>query len=146
MEKEKLKESIEAELEIMGYELIDFKFNPAKSGLLRLDIESKKGLDINDCETVSRRIGVLLDVIIPENHSYNLEVSSPGPKRKLFKKQHFIDHVLCNVKIKYRNSNNEVIVVVGNLVETNDDFFRVSENNKAYEVRYESLIDANLNM
>ena len=103
MDKEKLKESIGEELEIMGYELIDFKFNPVKNGLLRMDIESTKGVDINDCEIVSKRITVLLDVILPENHSYNLEVSSPGPKRKLFKKQHFIDHVSCNVKIKYRN-------------------------------------------
>jgi ribosome maturation factor RimP len=146
MDKEKLKESIGEELEIMGYELIDFKFNPVKNGLLRMDIESTKGVDINDCEIVSKRITVLLDVILPENHSYNLEVSSPGPKRKLFKKQHFIDHVSCNVKIKYRNIDNEVIVIVGKLVESNEDLFKVSENSKLCEVRYENVINANLNM
>jgi ribosome maturation factor RimP len=146
MDKEKLKESIGEELEIMGYELIDFKFNPVKNGLLRMDIESTKGVDINDCEIVSKRIAVLLDVILPENHSYNLEVSSPGPKRKLFKKQHFIDHVSCNVKIKYRNIDNEVIVIVGKLVESNEDLFKVSENSKLCEVRYENVINANLNM
>jgi len=146
MDKEKIKESIEAEVCLMGYELIDFKYNPIKNGTLRIDIDSVKGIDINDCEVVSKRIDVLLDVINPNMQSYNLEVSSPGPRRKLLKKQHFISHISFKIKIKYRNTNNDVVTLKGILIDANEEVVKINMESKVFEVNYKEIIDANLNM
>ncbi len=51
--------------------------------LLRVFIERESGVTLDDCESVSREIGAVLDVddLIP--YSYVLEVSSPGLDRPL---------------------------------------------------------------
>ncbi len=51
--------------------------------LLRVFIERERGVTLDDCESVSREIGAVLDVddLIP--YSYVLEVSSPGLDRPL---------------------------------------------------------------
>ncbi|HAB01131.1 MAG TPA: ribosome maturation factor, partial [Ruminococcaceae bacterium] len=47
------------------------------------------GVNIDDCERVSRKLDKLLDEADPIDTSYCLEVSSPGIERELLKKEHF---------------------------------------------------------
>ena len=56
---------------------------------LRIFIDKDGGVDINDCENVSRRMSDILDEKDPTEQSYILEVSSPGVERDLTKKAHF---------------------------------------------------------
>ena len=53
--------------------------------MLRVYIDKKEGVNLGDCQKVSRQIGIQLDVedLIP--HRYTLEVSSLGLERPLFK-------------------------------------------------------------
>ena len=53
---------------------------------LRLYIDKDGGVDINDCENVSRKLDKILDQVDPIDQSYCLEVSSPGIERELVKK------------------------------------------------------------
>ena len=58
--------------------------------MLRVYIdEPDKGIDLSDCETVSREISATLDVEDPVTGQYTLEVSSPGVERPLFTAEHF---------------------------------------------------------
>src|SRR5512138_432227 len=69
-----------------GYELVHVEYLPRGAGsILRLYIDRPGGVTLDDCQHVSRHVGVLLDVedLIP--HQYVLEVSSPGIERPLFK-------------------------------------------------------------
>lgn len=52
--------------------------------LLRVYIDSKNGIKIEDCEKVSRQLTAVLDVEEVISHQYTLEVSSPGLDRPLF--------------------------------------------------------------
>jgi ribosome maturation factor RimP len=74
-----------------GLELVDFEWvGTANNHVLRLFIDRVPGgVSLEDCERVSKRLGVLLDVedIIP--HQYHLEVSSPGLDRKLIHAEDF---------------------------------------------------------
>ena len=56
---------------------------------LRLYIDKEGGVDILDCEKVSRAVEPLLDEADPIEGSYTFEVSSAGAERALKKPEHF---------------------------------------------------------
>ena len=56
---------------------------------LRVYIDKEGGVDINDCEAVSRPLSDLLDEADPIQGSYTFEVSSAGLDRPLKKPEHF---------------------------------------------------------
>ena len=70
-----------------GYELVRIKFNSTgKAPVLQIMIDHPdegKGINLDDCETVSRYVSNILDVEDPIATNYNLEVSSPGLDRPL---------------------------------------------------------------
>ena len=68
----------------MGLELYDVHFRREGHGwVLRLVIDSPKGVTLDDCSLVSRETSDFLDIEDFVEHAYNLEVSSPGMERTL---------------------------------------------------------------
>lgn len=67
----------------LGFELVDFESSP-KGRLMRVFIDIERGVNVDDCATVSNQLTRVFEV---ENVDYDrLEVSSPGldrPVRKL---------------------------------------------------------------
>lgn len=56
---------------------------------LSIYIDAPEGVDVDDCERVSRRVSDVLDVEDVLSGSYTLEVSSPGMDRILFKPEQY---------------------------------------------------------
>jgi ribosome maturation factor RimP len=61
----------------------------SNGGLLRLYIDSDKGITVDDCADVSHAVSELLDAADPIPGHYTLEVSSPGLDRVLRTYEHF---------------------------------------------------------
>ena len=71
-------------VEEAGCELWDVEYvREAGSWFLRIYIDKEGGVDILDCEKVSRALSDLLDEADPIEGSYTLEVSSAGAERPL---------------------------------------------------------------
>ena len=71
-------------VEAAGCELWDVEYvREAGIWYLRLYIDKAGGVDILDCETVSRAVSGLLDEADPIQGSYTFEVSSAGAERPL---------------------------------------------------------------
>ena len=88
-------------VEELQFELYDVEFvKEAGTFYLRAFIDKEGGININDCEAVSRRLSDLLDQkdFIPD--AYILEVSSPGLGRTLKKDKHFEKSIGEEVEIK----------------------------------------------
>ena len=69
-------------VEEAGCELWDVEYvREAGSWFLRIYIDKEGGVDILDCEKVSRALSDLLDEADPIEGSYTLEVSSAGADR-----------------------------------------------------------------
>lgn len=67
-----------------GCELWDVEYvREAGSWYLRLYIDKAEGVDINDCEAISRKVSDLLDEADPIPASYTFEVCSAGIERPL---------------------------------------------------------------
>jgi ribosome maturation factor RimP len=73
-------------VESMGYELVGIEFNAGGGhGTLRVYIDREQGVSLDDCAAISHQISGILDVEEPISQAYDLEVSSPGIDRPLFK-------------------------------------------------------------
>ena len=72
----------------------------AGTWFLRVYIDKEGGVDIDDCEAVSRRLSDALDEADPIEGSYTLEVSSAGLDRTLKKPEHFAAFLGSEVDVK----------------------------------------------
>lgn len=87
--KDRLTQMLEPVIESLGYELVLLEYAPSVNALLRLYIDSPAGINLSDCERVSKEVSGVLDVEDPISSNYRLEVSSPGLDRPLVKPSHF---------------------------------------------------------
>ena len=84
-----------------GVELYDLEY--VKEGgnrILRLYIDKENGVDLNDCERVSRAAEAVLDAHDPIPDAYVLEVSSPGIERRLKKESHFAQYIGHKINVR----------------------------------------------
>ncbi len=56
---------------------------------LRIYADKEGGINIDECELISREVSTLLDKSDPIKQNYFLEVSSPGIERRLRQDEHF---------------------------------------------------------
>lgn len=85
----------------LGLELWDVRY--VKEGadyFLRIFIDKDGGVDINDCEALSRAIDKPLDDNDPISNPYILEVCSPGLERPLVREEHFLRFIGADIKVK----------------------------------------------
>jgi ribosome maturation factor RimP len=109
-----LAEIIEQAVVGLGYELVEFETSP-RARLLRVFIDGKNGISIDDCSVVSNHLTRLFAV---ENVDYDrLEVSSPGLDRPLKKAADFERFAGQEVQLRSRiplgNQRNFSGVLVG---------------------------------
>ena len=88
-----------------GCELWDVEYvREAGQWYLRLYLDKEGGVDILDCEAVSRKLSDLLDEADPIEGSYTLEVGSAGAERALKRPSDFQRFLNSPVLVKlYRN-------------------------------------------
>ena len=67
---------------------------------LRLYIDKEGGVDINDCEAVSRAVDPILDEKDPIADSYHFEVCSAGLERVLKRESDFMQFMESTVLVK----------------------------------------------
>ncbi|CAH0526775.1 ribosome maturation factor RimP [Vibrio hippocampi] len=95
-----LTELLEAPVEASGYELVGLEFIRAgEHSTLRIFIDHENGITVDDCAEVSRQVSAVMDVEDPITVAYNLEVSSPGLERPLFKSAHYEQFIGHEVSI-----------------------------------------------
>jgi len=91
-------------VEGLGYEFWGLEFrSKGYQSLLRVFIDdAEKGINIDDCEKVSRQISGVMDVEDPIQTEYTLEVSSPGMDRPLFRLEQYQEFIGHQVQIRLR--------------------------------------------
>lgn len=85
----------------LGYELVGLEYHPnRKRGLLRIYIDHSGGIGVDDCARVSHQVSGVLDVEEPVSGEYNLEVSSPGLDRPIFKRADYDRFIGEQVRVR----------------------------------------------
>jgi len=125
----RLTEMLEPAVEAAGFELVGIEYIRAgKHSTLRIYIDHQDGIDVDDCVEVSRQCSAVLDVEDPITNEYNLEVSSPGLDRPLFKPHHYEERIGEIISLQLvmpsngrRNFKGEVISVEGEMITVKVD-------------------------
>ena len=104
-------------VEGMGLELVDAEYKKEGSHyFLRLFIDKKGGISIEDCEHVSRVMDPVFEKQLHESPDY-FEVSSPGLTRPLVKPSDFLRHAGEEVEVSLYtaiNGNKTFIGIIDN--------------------------------
>ena len=121
-------------------------FGKHKNQTLRIYIDNKEGISVEDCERVSRHVTKVLDVDNDFSNKYLLEVSSPGLDRKFFFDHQYKDYIDCYLKVKYMNVCRDEILVKGVITKVDDSGLLLVSEQETIEVPFSSIIKANLIM
>mgnify|MGYP000535881771 CR=1 FL=1 len=144
-------------IEGLGFECWGIEFiSQGKHSVLRIFIESlagaeasdseqsESGVELKDCELVSRQISGVLDVEDPIAGDYTLEVSSPGMDRPLYNLSHYKrfkgSHVSLKLRMPYEGQRKFTGVLNG--VEGNDVVLQVEQEEFLFPV--EAIEKANV--
>lgn len=130
----------------LGYEFVglEYQSNP-KHRLLRIYIDRDDGgVNLDDCERVSREVSALLDVEDPINGQYSLEVSSPGIDRPLFTPEQFASFRGEQAKVQLHAPENGRRKLRGVIVRVEGNTLTVAENGLETEVSIDNIQKAHL--
>ena len=126
---EKVENLVSKPINDLGYELYDVEYvKEGKDYFLRIYIDSKKGIDLNDCEKVSNIITELLDKEDYIKEQYFLEVSSPGVERVLRKEKHLQDNIGAEIELKLFKQINGQKQYKGLLKDFDNDYITILNN------------------
>ena len=98
---DKIESLVKDKIEELGYELYDVLYlKEGKNLILRIVIDSKDGISLDDCEIVNNNIKEIIDNEDPIQEQYFLEISSPGVERLLRKEWQLKKFINSEVEIK----------------------------------------------
>jgi ribosome maturation factor RimP len=103
--------------------------------IVRLYMDKPGGVTLDDCVSVSRQLGDLIDIEVDGLGSYRLEVSSPGPNRPLIRKADFIRFEGKRVKIETHEALEGRKKFTGILEKTNDDSVMIAVDGNTLEIK-----------
>jgi ribosome maturation factor RimP len=115
-------------------ELFDIELLGKGKLLLRVIIDSEKGVTLDDCERFSRDLEAILDVENPIPVPYTLEVSSPGLDRPLRDLKDFEKHIGKLARIiteeKIENQN----LFIGRILDVSSEFVKLSVHGRELDI------------
>jgi len=143
---ERIREVIAPILTSMGLELVDLELSGhGRRGHLRIFIDKAGGVNVDDCEQVSRYVGHALDVADPISHAYLLEVSSPGLDRPLRKAEDYQRAVGKLVRLKLNQPRDGEWVLIGRLQGLQEDVIEIKpEDGEPVKVALADIAQARL--
>lgn len=121
-----LLESVEA----LGFKIVGIEFIRARQSILRIYIDSKHGINIDNCANVSRKISAILDLEDPIKVAYNLEVSSPGLNRLIRTSERYASLLGIEVSFTLRIAVQNRRKWKGRVKVVTDDMITVNVNGK----------------
>jgi len=132
-------------LEELGLDLVEIQYRREQSGwVLRLVIDNREGVSLDDCAAVSREIGQLLDIEDFIDQAYNLEVSSPGLDRPLKSMADFQRFTGRLARIKTSEPIDGEHVFIGRIMRTGGESIFLEVGSREVKILYSQVTKARL--
>lgn len=142
---DKLNTLLEPAVEASGFELVGVEFVRAgKHSTLRVFIDKEDGISVEDCAEVSHQVSAVLDVEDPISTEYNLEVSSPGMDRPLFKVAHYQAALGEVVSIRLRMPQDNRRNFKGQVLKVESGMLSIKVDNEDFELSIDNIEKGNL--
>ena len=144
MDTEYIKEVIEKDIERLGCKVWGLElFGRHSNQTLRIYIDNKDGISVDDCEKVSKHVSKVLDTENDFSEKYMLEISSPGLDRKFFYKEQYQEFINESIRVTFFDNDNKK-TIKGNLKEVDDISIKLEIKEEIHEIPFSSIIQANL--
>ena len=144
MDTEYIKEVIEKDIERLGCKVWGLElFGRHSNQTLRIYIDNKDGISVEDCEKVSKHVSKVLDTENDFSEKYMLEISSPGLDRKFFYKEQYQEFINESIIVTFFDNYNKK-TIKGNLKEVDDISIKLEIKEEIHEIPFSSIIQANL--
>ena len=128
-----------------GFELVHVEMVTwNRQTIIRIYVDKPGGINLDECADISRQLGDLLDVQLPDMGSYRLEISSPGPHRPLKKKQDFQRFKGSQIKIETRTAIQGRKKFTGILEQIQEDAVVIEVDGEQVEIPDQQIYKANL--
>ena len=137
---------IESFLPDFGIELVDveFKFEQGR-WILRVFIDRQGGVTVDDCASVSRELGDLIEAEDIIGYQYVLEVSSPGLNRPLKKERDFERSIGKMIRLTMSRPVNNQKKYTGRLAKVNGGMIRILvDDNRSVDLSLKEVDKARL--
>ncbi len=123
-------------VEELGYVFVDLEYRKDHSGnVLELTIDKEGGININDCERVSRALDIPLDENdITDGRPYNFNVSSYGLDRNFKTDYDYNKHIGKVIEIKFYAPFEGKKLIIATLVAFDNDTLKVSVDGKEISI------------
>jgi len=146
-EAQSVNELLEPVITGMGYECVGIEFKiQSHHGVLRVYIDKEQGISVDDCTQVSRQLSAVLDVEEPISIAYDLEVSSPGLERPLFKSADY--EKFMGRKCKVRTRQGDVVTgrrnYAGTIKQVDGDSVIIEVDGEAFSIAVSNVDRAHL--
>jgi len=135
-------------LSALGYDLVEVALVASHGRkTLGIFIDSKAGINLEDCARASKAISAELDRHDLFAGRYYLEVSSPGAERRLRTRDDFGHFVGRKARIRFREETGGVRDLTGMMRTFKDDVLVFEpEGGAEVRVRFETILGANLSI
>ena len=121
--------------QLWGYEFA----SQGRHGLLRVYIDKPEGITIDDCAIVTGQLNSTLQAQGLLNRTDQLEVSSPGVERRLFKLDQYQTVIGNSIKVKLKKPLFERINWSGELTAVTDTEIVLQTNDETVTIPYNSI-------
>jgi ribosome maturation factor RimP len=128
----------------LGFEIWSVHLLPGSPKILRVLVDSEKGISSDECGKVSRQIASVLDVEEPISGAYLLEVSSPGLDRPLIRLEHFQRYVGKEAQVKLKEAVESLRSFKGRITAVEHDEITLTTANDCVKLKIEMIEKANL--
>ena len=131
-------------VEDLGYVFVDLEYKKDFTGyVLALTIDTPNGVNIDDCERVSKALDIPLDENdITDGKPYNFNVSSYGLDRAFKTDYDFNKHIGKVVDVKFYAPFNNKKLIIGTLLSFDNNSITISENDE--KINIERKLIANI--
>ncbi len=108
-----------------------------KNTTLRIFIDSEKGVDINDCENISKDLNYEPTLDLNFGEDYVLEVSTPGLDRKFFDINQLKDYIGEELSLKSKELLFGKRNFTGTLLDFSGKNFKLDVNGKTIKFNFD---------
>ncbi len=111
---------------------------------IRVIVDSDTGVSVDSCAYVSKLTTDAIKINKLINEDFNLEVSSPGINRELFKLEDYLVFLGEKVKIKLKSPENNQKNFLGKIIEVKNNYIVVEIDNINREIDFNNIKKANI--
>ena len=142
---EKLWNIVEPVVVGLGYELVGVEhIKQGRFSVLRVFADTADGINLDQCAQISQQLSTVLDVEQFISGSYNLEVSSPGVDRPIFRQQDLHQYIGEQLNLRLALPVQGRRKYQGELQKVEADHLVLLVDQKEYEIALNDIDKAHL--